>query len=122
MIAKTCAALALVGSAAAFSTPTLMSLQAGRREVVQTAAAGAAIAPFIAGSPAVASMDKGATAPVVTIFDHRGCSRQPKEYTGPKSGDQDDSMLVKAQSLKITVSEATAAKLLQENLSSMFGK
>mmetsp|Transcript_96494 Transcript_96494/g.144398 ORF Transcript_96494/g.144398 Transcript_96494/m.144398 type:complete len:123 (-) Transcript_96494:69-437(-) len=122
MLTKSCAVLAFVGSAAAFSTPTLMSLNAGRREVVQAGAAGAAIAPFLGSSPAGASMDKSAKAPVITIFDHRGCSRQPKEYRGPASGDQDDQMMVKAQSLKITVSEQSAAKLLQENLSSMFGK
>ena len=38
-------------------------------------------------------------APVITIFDHRGCQRggPNKEYTGPASNDQDDEMCVKVQ-------------------------
>eukprot|EP00277_Geminigera_cryophila_P032722 CAMPEP_0173125904 /NCGR_PEP_ID=MMETSP1102-20130122/56731_2 /TAXON_ID=49646 /ORGANISM="Geminigera sp., Strain Caron Lab Isolate" /LENGTH=137 /DNA_ID=CAMNT_0014034935 /DNA_START=191 /DNA_END=601 /DNA_ORIENTATION=- len=44
-----------------------------------------------------ATYDQSGRAPVITIFDHRGCQRgsDNKEYTGPKSGDQDDEMLVK---------------------------
>uniref|UniRef100_A0A7S0EMN0 Phycoerythrin alpha chain domain-containing protein n=1 Tax=Hanusia phi TaxID=3032 RepID=A0A7S0EMN0_9CRYP len=118
---RTAATLALVASATAY-TPTLMSLNPSRRAVVQAGAAGAAAAPFLQNAPAGASMDKSARAPVITIFDHRGCSRSPKEYTGGLANTQDDQMCVKAQSLKIEVSEQTAAKLLQENLSSMFGK
>ena len=35
-------------------------------------------------------------APVITVFDHRGCTAHTnKEYTGGKSGDQDDEMCVK---------------------------
>nr|7TJA_A Chain A, Phycoerythrin alpha-subunit 1 [Proteomonas sulcata]7TJA_E Chain E, Phycoerythrin alpha-subunit 1 [Proteomonas sulcata]7TJA_I Chain I, Phycoerythrin alpha-subunit 1 [Proteomonas sulcata]7TJA_M Chain M, Phycoerythrin alpha-subunit 1 [Proteomonas sulcata]7TJA_R Chain R, Phycoerythrin alpha-subunit 1 [Proteomonas sulcata]7TLF_A Chain A, Phycoerythrin alpha-subunit 1 [Proteomonas sulcata]7TLF_E Chain E, Phycoerythrin alpha-subunit 1 [Proteomonas sulcata]7TLF_I Chain I, Phycoerythrin a len=58
-------------------------------------------------------MDKSAKAPAITIFDHRGCSRAPKESSA-KSGSQDDEMLVKVASTKVTVSEDVAAKKLQE--------
>ena len=86
-----------------------------RRDVVKTIGAGVAAAPFLAGAAANAestvfprvqtqssfgvindNMGKGAM-PVITVFDHRGCSRTPKEYVGDKSGDQDDEMCVKVQ-------------------------
>ena len=41
------------------------------------------------------------------------------QYTGAKSNTKDDEMCIKAQSVKIAVSEQTAAKLLQEALSQM---
>jgi hypothetical protein len=33
--------------------------------------------------------------PQITVFDHRGCSRAPKEYSGKRTGGIDDEMLVK---------------------------
>lgn len=54
-------------------------------------------------------------APVITVFDHRGCgSHSNKEYTGKKAGNQDDQMLVKVQMVGL---KADGAKFLQENLS-----
>jgi len=116
MIGKT-VALALVGSAAAFSP--MMSMETGRRQVVQAGAAAAVAAPLLRGTPAEAKMDKSGRAPVITIFDHRGCNRggPNKEYTGAKSNDKDDEMCVKVQSNKIAASEARAAAQLAEAIS-----
>ena len=90
----------------------------GRRQVVQTGAAAAAVTPFLQSLPAGA-MDKSAKAPVITIFDHRGCKRggPDTEYKGNKANSKDDEMCVKVQSVKISVSEAEAAKALQEFIS-----
>eukprot|EP00961_Rhodomonas_salina_P223977 3028693-Rhodomonas_salina.1 len=65
------------------------------------------------------AMDKSAKAPVITVFDHRGCSRAPKEYTGAKAGGKDDEMMVKAQSVKIEVSAGTAEGVLATTLSTL---
>eukprot|EP00961_Rhodomonas_salina_P126288 1701074-Rhodomonas_salina.2 len=112
MLAKTLASLAVIGSAAAYVP--MMSMDMGRREVVQAGAAAAAVTPFLSGASVNAAMDKSAKAPQITIFDHRGCSRAPKESTGAKAGGQDDEMMVKVASTKVSVSEADAAKALQE--------
>ena len=116
MIGKT-VALALVGSAAAFSP--MMSMETGRRQVVQAGAAAAVAAPLLRANPAAAGMDKSGRAPVITIFDHRGCNRggPNKEYTGAKAGGKDDEMCVKVQSVKIAASEARAAAQLAESIS-----
>ena len=141
MIARTAAVLALAGSAAAFSP--MMSMDTGRRAVVQAGAAAAIAAPLLRPSPAEAGLSSlstpgpvGAksgggggggggggkmpgTAPVITIFDHRGCQRggPNKEYTGRKANGQDDEMCVKVQSLKIPISEGRAAAQLAESIS-----
>jgi len=109
--------LALVGSAAAFSP--MMSMETGRRQVVQAGAAAAVAAPLLRANPAAAGMDKSARAPVITIFDHRGCNRggPNKEYTGSKANGQDDEMLVKVQSLVIPKAEARAEAFLGEAIS-----
>ena len=116
MLART-VALALVGSAAAFSP--MMSMETGRRQVVQAGAAAAVAAPLLRGSPAEAKMDKSAKAPNILIMDHRGCNRggANKEYTGAKAGGQDDEMCVKVSSEKVAASEAKAATMLAEALS-----
>ena len=97
----------------------LQSMDLGRRQVVQTGAAAAAVAPFLQSLPASAGMDKSARAPVITIFDSRGCKRgaPDAEYKGLKANSPDDEMCIKVQSAKITVSEAEAAKALQEFIS-----
>mmetsp|Transcript_26855 Transcript_26855/g.19331 ORF Transcript_26855/g.19331 Transcript_26855/m.19331 type:complete len:127 (+) Transcript_26855:55-435(+) len=120
MLARTTAALAIVAAAEAFSTPALsglrMSSDASRRQVVQAGAAAAAVTPFIGSQPAAAKV-QGPTdefAPVITVFDHRGCSRAPKEYSGAKSRDMEDEMMVKVQSLKISVPESAGAAFTDE--------
>ena len=82
MASKILAASCLVATAAAYAP--MMSMELGRRQVVQTGAAAAAVAPFLRGSPASATFDKSAKAPVITIFDHRGCKRgaPDAEYKG----------------------------------------
>merc|ERR1712127_402616 len=97
----------------------MMSMETGRRQVVQAGAAAAVAAPLLRGTPAEAKMDKSGRAPVITIFDHRGCNRggPNKEYTGAKSNDKDDEMCVKVQSNKIAASEARAAAQLAEAIS-----
>ena len=114
---RTVAFAAVIASAAAFSP--MMSMETGRRQVVQAGAAAAVAAPLLRGTPAEAKMDKSGRAPVITIFDHRGCNRggPNKEYTGAKSNDKDDEMCVKVQSNKIAASEARAAAQLAEAIS-----
>ena len=62
-------------------------------------------------------MDKSGKAPVITIFDHRGCQRggPDTEYKGAKANSKDDEMCVKVQLAK--VSGPNADTVLQETLS-----
>ena len=130
MIARTATVAALCASATAFSP--MMSMDLGRRQVVQTGAAAAAAAPLLRPSDANAltTSQKGKfcaqgaangscdAAPVITIFDHRGCTAHDNtDYKGKKSGDQDDEMLVKVELLKIKASESRAAAQLAESIS-----
>lgn len=64
-------------------------------------------------------MDKSGRAPVITIFDHRGCQRggANKEYTGAKASAIEDEMCVKVQSSKIASSDSRAAAQLAESIS-----
>merc|ERR1712216_781361 len=103
-------ALALVGSAAAFSP--MMSMDLGRRSIVQAGAASAVAAPLLRPQEAQAGLPVDAlcagkacnSAPVITIFDHRGCKRggPNAEYTGEAAGGADDEMCVKVQMGKPT--------------------
>nr|AHH29973.1 phycoerythrin alpha subunit [Chroomonas mesostigmatica] len=121
MIAKTVAVLALAGSAAAYA-PT-MSLSANRRELVQGAAAAAVVAPMLRPTGASAK-DAQLRAPVVTIFDARGCKDHAnKEYTGAKAGNaENDECCVKVQMTPIKVADDAAALVLKECLSELKGK
>merc|ERR1712216_378197 len=92
MIGRT-VALALVGSAAAFS-------------------------PMLRANPASAGMDKSARAPSITVLDHRGCTAHDNtEYTGAKANSQDDEMCVVVRNPKVAVSQSEAAKFLQQVIS-----
>ena len=107
MIGRTTVVLALAGSAAAFSP--MMSMETGRRQVVQAAGAAAVAAPLLRANPAAAKMDKSNTAPDILIMDHRGCSRKAGgEYNGAKAGDMNDEMCVKVSMKKITGGEGVA--------------
>eukprot|EP00961_Rhodomonas_salina_P049380 663236-Rhodomonas_salina.1 len=89
-----------------------------RRGVIQGGAAAAAAVPFLGSvKPADAFMQKNSMAPVITVFDHTGCSRKNDEYRGPESGDADDERLVKVAQTKISVTESMAAKALNEYIS-----
>ena len=93
----------------------------GRRQIVQTSAAAVAVAPFLQSMPANA-IDKSARAPVITIFDHRGCKRggPDTEYKGAKANSKDDEMCVKVQSAKISGPNADA--VLQQTISVLKNK
>ena len=67
----------------------------------------------------VGARNKRAMAPVITIFDHRGCQRggPNKEYFGIKANGIEDEMCVKVQSLKIAMNQNAAEKFLQEIIS-----
>ena len=58
-------------------------------------------------------------APVITIFDHRGCNRggANREYTGAMAKTQDDEMLVKVESRPIVANQDFAARFLAETIS-----
>jgi chromosomal replication initiation ATPase DnaA len=72
---RTVAFAALVASAAAFSAPALR-------------------APRTTG--VTMAMDKSGKAPVITVFDHRGCTAHKNDqYTGPKANGMEDEQCVK---------------------------
>ena len=58
-------------------------------------------------------------APAILIMDHRGCNRggANTEYTGPKSGDQDDEMCVKVSNPIVPVRTNQAIAQLRESIS-----
>jgi hypothetical protein len=124
MLARTTAVLALAGAASAFSP--MMSMETGRRQIVQAGAAAAVAAPLLRSAPAQADGAKlgsqdgntGRT-PIITIFDHRGCQRggENKEYTGAKSGDQDDEMCVKLRFAKLPPNINAGNAMLNEVIS-----
>ena len=65
---RTVAVLALATGAAAFSP--MMSMETGRRQVVQAGAAAAVAAPLLRGTPAEARMDKSGRAPGKIRAEH----------------------------------------------------
>mmetsp|Transcript_92756 Transcript_92756/g.139162 ORF Transcript_92756/g.139162 Transcript_92756/m.139162 type:complete len:143 (+) Transcript_92756:32-460(+) len=131
MLAKAAAVLAIAGSAAAY-VPAPMALRMSSTEGMMS--------PFKGANPANAALSSlgerdgvssgggggsgafKAKAPVITIFDHRGCSRAPKEYKGKSAGGEDDEMMVKVQSVKIAAEPSTADAVLNEALNLMDGK
>ena len=124
MLSRCTAALALAGSAAAFSP--MMSMETGRREVLKAGAAAAIAAPLLRPNEAGADWSgpnfgsRHGTAPLITIFDHRGCNRggENKEYSGPKANGQDDEMLVKVAIGPVQKWDADA--FIAENIAFLF--
>ena len=100
MSAKIVAVSAIIASATAF-------------------APGASFQPRLRSGASAATMvmDKSGRAPVITVFDHRGCKRGTKdsEYKGVKVGTKDDEMCIKVQLAPITA--LNAADVLRESLS-----
>lgn len=47
----------------------------------------------------------------ITIFDHRGCARAPREYKGDKSGDFNDEMCVKVAQTQLKIESPTFKEL-----------
>ena len=78
MLSRCTTILALAGSAAAFSP--MMSMETGRREILQAGAALSLSAPLLRPDKANAAWSgpnfgsRHGTAPIITIFDHRGCT------------------------------------------------
>ncbi len=100
MSAKLATFSALVASAAAF-TPALSGVRTGATTLSM-------------------AMDKSARAPIITIFDHRGCSRhQNNEYKGRLTGAQDDEMCVKVNTAKIIGEKGTAERVLADSLTTL---
>ena len=98
MAAKLVAFSAFVASSAAF-TPALAGVRTGATSLSM-------------------AMDKTARAPVITVFDHRGCTQHKNaEYTGPKTGDQDDEMCVKVSNPIVPVRTNQAIAQLRESIS-----
>jgi len=83
-----------------------MSAGATRRQAIAGAAAAGVALPLAANSRPRGFDQK---APVVEIFDSRGCDVTHKEYTGVYNGDMEDKQCVKVSMQTITVSEITAA-------------
>jgi len=56
-------------------------------------------------------------APYISIFSElRGCARESKEYTGPKSGDYNDALCLKIEMDKVSWSKDSAKTLIKELL------
>merc|ERR1719183_2899955 len=121
---RTAVVAAVAASAAAFAPAGPMGLRMSAdvsRRQVSVAGAGAAV--FGAVAPANAQIRAGSKrptpnfAPVITIFDHRGCARKGGEYKGELSGSQDDEMLVKVAQTQLKIDNPAfkelAASVLQ---------
>jgi len=83
---------------------------ATRRQAIAGAGAAAVAVPLAANAAGA----KDSKAPVVEIFDSRGCDAKKGNYNGPKANAMEDDQCVKVSMAKISVSEDTAAKKLQE--------
>ena len=93
-----------------------MSLSGTRRQALAGAAAGAVALPLASN----AAIRKDQKAPVITIFDARGCKDHAnKEYTGPKAGDMNDDQCVKVTMETIKVGDDVAGLVLKECLSEL---
>jgi hypothetical protein len=76
-----------------------------RRQAVQVAAAAAVALPLAAnaycdnaGVKCTTDQINKNAAPIITVFDHRGCAEHVnKEYTGPKAGNENDEMSIKVK-------------------------
>eukprot|EP00277_Geminigera_cryophila_P021894 CAMPEP_0179481682 /NCGR_PEP_ID=MMETSP0799-20121207/59350_1 /TAXON_ID=46947 /ORGANISM="Geminigera cryophila, Strain CCMP2564" /LENGTH=99 /DNA_ID=CAMNT_0021294413 /DNA_START=11 /DNA_END=308 /DNA_ORIENTATION=- len=86
-------------------------------------ASATAFAPALSGvRPTVwrtsSSMDKSGRAPVITVFDHRGCTAHKNtDYTGPKANGMEDEQCIKVQSVKISGPDADT--VLRDSLATL---
>ena len=101
MAAKLVACTALVASAAAFAPAT------GALRTVRT------------GASSLTMKIGDSRAPIITIFDHRGCTRGGKEYKGKLLGTQDDEMCVKVGTAKIVADKDQADAVLSASLNTL---
>jgi len=120
MYATKFAALAFLGTAAAFNP--MMQMSTGRRAAIQGAGAAAIAAPLLRPEGAEAAFPGKITtnppAPYITILDHRGCSRYSTEYKGPRANAMEDEQCVKLESKITAVSTDEAAAFLRGVLGS----
>eukprot|EP01010_Urceolus_cornutus_P001844 NODE_2417_length_544_cov_138.482828_g1918_i0.p3 GENE.NODE_2417_length_544_cov_138.482828_g1918_i0~~NODE_2417_length_544_cov_138.482828_g1918_i0.p3 ORF type:complete len:144 (+),score=53.34 NODE_2417_length_544_cov_138.482828_g1918_i0:38-469(+) len=138
---RTAFVAAVAGSAAAFAPAGPMALRmsadVSRRDVSLAGAAGVAfgaVAPanaqIVAGTKKPTPKKVGADrmpaknfAPVITVFDHRGCARKGAEYKGELSGGQDDEMLVKVAQTQLKIDSPAfkelASSVLQASLTTL---
>jgi len=64
------------------------------------------------------AMDKSGRAPVITVFDHRGCTAHKNtDYTGPKANGMEDEQCIKVQSVKIAGPDADT--VLRDSLATL---
>jgi hypothetical protein len=99
-----------------------MSLSNGqtRREAIGAAAAGAAVVTALPLSANAKSVWPSNKAPIITMFDGRGCTEHKnREYTGPKTGGIEDELCVKVQFERIQADETNAFGILKEVLSQL---
>ena len=101
MAAKLVACTALVASAAAFAPAT------GALRTVRT------------GASSLTMKIGDSRAPIITIFDHRGCTRGGKEYKGKLLGTQDDEMCVKVGTAKVVADKDQADAVLSASLNTL---
>ena len=101
MAAKLVACTALVASAAAFAPAT------GALRTVRT------------GASSLTMKIGDSRAPIITIFDHRGCTRGGKEYKGKLLGTQDDEMCVKVGTAKLAYDKDMADAVLSASLNTL---
>ena len=105
MASKVIAFSAIVASASAFAPTSNLPTSSLRLRSTSNSVTGMSM--------------KNGRAPVVTVFDHRGCSRAPKEYQGDKAEGQDDEMMIKVSFQKIQIAEEAATRVLQESLTAL---
>jgi len=97
-----------------------MSLGGNRRQALAGAAAAGVAMPLAANAFPAKIVGGNIPAPIVQIFDARGCTEhQNKEYTGPTTDGPDDEMCVKVSMSNIKVDSDAAALVLKECLSEL---
>ena len=96
-----------------------MTVSANRRQALAGAAAAGIALPLAAN----AKMAKDSKAPVVTVFDARGCAdHKNTQYTGAKAGGMEDDQCVKLSMDAVKVGDDVAAKVLTEVLGNLKSK
>uniref|UniRef100_A0A7S0Z6R3 Uncharacterized protein n=1 Tax=Hemiselmis tepida TaxID=464990 RepID=A0A7S0Z6R3_9CRYP len=94
----------MIGSAAAFNAPMMVS----RRDAMATGAAAAVVAPLIVPSGASA-LDKGLRAPIIELYDERdGCNAGAATIKA-KQGAGEDGLCIKLRMAKIPLGGSKGA-------------
>lgn len=97
-----------------------MSVSGTRREALAAGAAAAGVAAALPLRAEAKSVWPSNKAPIITMFDGRGCSEHKnREYTGAKTGTMDDEMCIKVQFERLPADETYAFGVLKEVLSQL---